>query len=772
MRTKHTRLHKSSEDELNRKYDHCIEHLEDAQAAFMQLEGVIGVGYGPKEQEGRINEDNPSFIIYVQEKKVEHDLDPKQLAPAEFRGIPTDVVEPGHRLHPFYNDYDKRWMDWGKIHRENPQHEIHIEPQADFDLDHVAVLEIDDSFVTGSNIDFAKATKRFLNNHPDAFDFITFYVDTSTGLPGQGSFHSGIYNKTSGLNYYAGSNLDRRSDFDTNKLLAFHSISGFGNYVLLQETGHMWGAFVRNRDTQGGANKYDLLIGPTGQGKFHWGRFFDNDHSPMDYDGIDWTPLGGNQFSSHSIGDDYFHFCPLDLYLMGLISKSQVGSYYVIQTPSANNGTITGTRKNMAVQNVIWAEGERNPAYPNTQKVWRQAFVVLTKDTRSSRTFAEQVAEKRREFTWQFYKATRYLGKVDTTLRSFTSFPVIRDISVSIDDNRAIVGWKTNLQAKGRVNYATTSAAFRRDQAHTEPFMTVEESSFGTSHGVVLTGLTPNDTYYFEVIAETGEGLVDRKGVEKFCTRKTPDNCPPDINNVSVRLGFGRNKISVSWKTDELSDSRVRYGTSIPPAKQKYDPYPTTSHNFTLTGLTAGKTYYVCVESRDAAGNVTHDNNGNTYYRVTIPAVARLMLEGTTQTDIENWLASVNSAVETGDRAKAIEQTSQLILNVGEQELAQIAKSASLPDDDLEASYAAIEMLGSRLESNVSIVETGPDYIDFAMDPDPLCSIACVNLPAEVVARECGYPMLSTLVSKVRLGIDLSPHPEKGMGIYRLSRTS
>jgi hypothetical protein len=56
------------------------------------------------------------------------------------------------------------------------------------------------------------------------------------------------------------------------------------------------------------------------------------------------------------------------------------------------------------------------------------------------------------------------------------------------------------------VNYATNPAAFDRSLTHTDPFSTVSEASFGSSHDVLLTGLTPNTTYHFEVIAETPRG--------------------------------------------------------------------------------------------------------------------------------------------------------------------------------------------------------------------------------------------------------------------------
>jgi len=83
------------------------------------------------------------------------------------------------------------WLDQGKIHATIPIRTVFADPQADQNVDQVGVLEIDNTFVNGTAIDFVKAFKRFLLTHPDAFDFITFYVDTASGLPNQGSYHSG-----------------------------------------------------------------------------------------------------------------------------------------------------------------------------------------------------------------------------------------------------------------------------------------------------------------------------------------------------------------------------------------------------------------------------------------------------------------------------------------------------------------------------------------------------------------------------------------------------
>ncbi|MGW5723372.1 hypothetical protein ACWEVP_44895 [Amycolatopsis sp. NPDC003865] len=760
----------AADDSIHDKYELCTKALYNGARKLSELDDVIGLGLAPKQRGDVLLRDEPAVVVYVREKKHLSELADDQLIPATIDDAPTDVVVPGHRPGQARTGQDFTNVNWAKVHAGNPDREVNLEPQADFDVDDVAVLQIDDTFVTNGTIDWAKATKRFLAGHADVFDFVTFYIDTATGLPGQGSFHSGIYNTTTGINYYGGSTLNQRSAFGSTKLLAFQSIGWIGNQVLLQETGHMWGAYVRNRDSRSGPNRYDLLISNSGQGIYHWGRYFDNDHSPMDYDGIDWQPLGGNQFAAHGIADDRYHFCPLDLYLMGLVPPGEVGPFSVIQNPSASTGTITGTAKKIGVDNVIWAEGPRNPAWPNTQKVFKQAFIVLTKDTRASKNFIGQVAEQRRAFTWQFFKATRFLGQVDTTLRPYVLLPRIQQVAVSVDDDRAVVGWESFPATAGRVNYALTPAAFRRDQAHTDPFLTVSDTQVSSSHGLQLTGLTPDTTYHLEIVAETAEGLVAR-GESVLYTRKTADTCAPDISNVSVAFVKGKTDAVVArWHTDEPADARVRYGTGTGPTLQRYDGLPATSHGISLTGLAPGS-YVVSVESRDAAGNLTVEDNGGSYYRVTVPAPAATNLTAIDPAELARRTAEINDAAERGDVERAIHATGQLVLDVGAAELAGIAGRDGLSGTPLEVAETALTALGERLGATVNVVERGEGYVDLEATPDPLRAL-CLRLPADTVAQEAAFPVLPGVVAAVDPRLALIPHPDGGPGRYRLSEVS
>jgi len=83
-----------------------------------------------------------------------------------------------------------------------------------------------------------------------------------------------------------------------------------------------------------------------------------------------------------------------------------------------------------------------------------------------------------------------------------------------------------------------------------------------------------------------------------------------DVENITVATA------TVTWTTNNPSDSQVNYGTVRPKDgtwKSVPDAADVTHHSILLEGLTADETYYFEVESEDAGGN-TLDNNGGEYY--------------------------------------------------------------------------------------------------------------------------------------------------------------
>lgn len=81
------------------------------------------------------------------------------------------------------------------------------------------------------------------------------------------------------------------------------------------------------------------------------------------------------------------------------------------------------------------------------------------------------------------------------------------------------------------------------------------------------------------------------------------DTTPPVISAIAVS-GISDTVATVSWTTDEASDSRVDYGTTTAYGLSSSNAAPVTSHQVQLTGLAASTTYHFQVRSADGAGNV------------------------------------------------------------------------------------------------------------------------------------------------------------------------
>lgn len=62
-----------------------------AEAALTKIPGVFGVGYGLREV-GGVTTDEIAFRVYVREKKAQREVPSGERIPAEFEGIPTDVL--------------------------------------------------------------------------------------------------------------------------------------------------------------------------------------------------------------------------------------------------------------------------------------------------------------------------------------------------------------------------------------------------------------------------------------------------------------------------------------------------------------------------------------------------------------------------------------------------------------------------------------------------------------------------------------------------------
>ncbi len=121
------------------------------------------------------------------------------------------------------------------------------------------------------------------------------------------------------------------------------------------------------------------------------------------------------------------------------------------------------------------------------------------------------------------------------------------------------------------------------------------------------------DTVTVEYIdADDGSG-----GSDILLQRTVSVDCAaPQISNVRIS-DLTDTEATVSWTTDEPSNSAAGWGTVIPPDLSDTRAAHATVHHLRLKGLTECTSYFYSVGSEDPLGNLATDDNGGAYHAFT-----------------------------------------------------------------------------------------------------------------------------------------------------------
>lgn len=279
-------------------------------------------------------------------------------------------------------------------------------------------------------------------NSGDYYDTMSCYLDTGSGVLNLGSAAATVYQDASGIGRWT---FDFRSQWGSTRIQHYSYYSWFDLVTFLQEFGHRWGAFAKYAtapNTPGQMLLHQDWIWTPGGESAHWGRWFDDGNSSMDYDQAEWIDNGNGTYNridrdtSQPAQAAWFGYCPLDQYLMGLIPASDVAPMKVLQNPTpalsegGPYGVPTGPYTPGAITTVTIAQiqnaksddpspvfsGPRNPDYLSSQRVFHDAIVVVTKNTSVSSAFITNSENWRQAHTANLRKVTAGRMMVDTSL--------------------------------------------------------------------------------------------------------------------------------------------------------------------------------------------------------------------------------------------------------------------------------------------------------------------------------------------------------------------
>ena len=150
-------------------------------------------------------------------------------------------------------------------------------------------------------------------------------------------------------------------------------------------------------------------------------------------------------------------------------------------------------------------------------------------------------------------------------------------------------------------------------------------------------------------VAGLGGDLLASVGSGSY-TGVALDTTPPTISSISSS-GVTTSGATVSWNTNEASDTQVEYGATTSYGSQTaLNSSLVTSHSATLSGLSASTLYHYRVKSRDSAGNLSTSGD-NTFTTqappdTTPPTISSVAVSGvTTSGATVSW--NTNEASDT-----------------------------------------------------------------------------------------------------------------------------
>jgi len=198
-------------------------------------------------------------------------------------------------------------------------------------------------------------------------------------------------------------------------------------------------------------------------------------------------------------------------------------------------------------------------------------------------------------------KTFQTLPQPDTEAPVFVSAPVITDLS----SDSVTVQWETDEPAVSAISLNDGTA-----------YKVVRDENLKTSHSVTVTGLTSSTDYTYTVSATDALGNgPELSAPDAFRTLALEDTLAPVITGSLKIVGITHQSAVVHWRTDELSDSTIEFGTvsgelveSLSSAKRS------RKHVLQLTNLEKDTAYYLRALSKDRNGNavVTEEDSFRT----------------------------------------------------------------------------------------------------------------------------------------------------------------
>jgi hypothetical protein len=286
-----------------------------------------------------------------------------------------------------------------------------------------------ESFRDRDGLDTVAVARKFYATHGDDYQQLVVYTSRRLVPSGTFSYEETVHNTDAGI----GADQDDVSQTygSRGRLESFVLMDTIGKYpedlnqrflgedsalsVLGHEVGHRWLVKALFRD--GATSSSELL----GRDQVHWSFFVDTDGSFLE--GNDIAPQADGRFRTAGAS---LRYSALDQYLMGMRDASEVPPFFFVRNPTgtdtdpgqtpATGVVFGGTRKDVAIGDVVAALGDRSPKAAPWARPFREAFVYVTVGAPADPASVAKVERIRAAWPAFFSQSAEGRGSVDPTL--------------------------------------------------------------------------------------------------------------------------------------------------------------------------------------------------------------------------------------------------------------------------------------------------------------------------------------------------------------------
>lgn len=209
-----------------------------------------------------------------------------------------------------------------------------------------------------------------------------------------------------------------------------------------------------------------------------------------------------------------------------------------ITPPALSNGSPSGVLPNGTTSTTISVTTNENATCRYSVLPGRAYSSMSVFDTTGGTSHSHSVSGLQDSYSYSYYIKCQD-GSSNTNQFDYTvSFNVGNDITPpfvtqaiidQITDTTARIRWFTNEPADSQVQYGLEQESYE--------FSSTLNTTLATSHQVILTGLTPETTYYLQVLSRDAAGNLRDGNEQQLITLAAGTSTPPDTPRTELRVG-------------------------------------------------------------------------------------------------------------------------------------------------------------------------------------------------------------------------------------------